>query len=64
MQNHLWNWNLGYLQQEAANSCESALPKHAGHKIACEEIRLVWGGSEATMMQELNVSYVVETVGT
>jgi len=40
---------------------ESALQKHAGHKNTCEEIRLVGGGSEATMMQEPNISDVVET---
>jgi len=61
MQNHLWNWNQGYLRQEAANSGESALPKHAGHETTCGEIRLVGGGSDATMMQELNISDVVET---
>jgi len=61
MQNHLWNWHLGFLQQEPANSGESALHKHAGHKITCEEIRLVGGGSEATMTPEPNISDVVET---
>jgi len=61
MQNHLWNWNQVYLQQEAANSGESALQKHTGHKTTCGEIRLVGGESEATMMQEPNISDVVET---
>ena len=61
MQNHLWNWNLGYLQQEAANSGESALQEHAGRKITCEEIRLVGGGSEATMKQDPNIRDVVES---
>ena len=50
-----------YLQQEAANSGESALQKHTGHKTTCGEIRLVGGESEATMMQEPNISDVVET---
>jgi len=61
MQNHLWNWNLGYLQQGAAHSGESALQKHPGHKITREEIRLVGGGSEATMMPEPNIRDAVET---
>ena len=52
---------VGYLQQEAANSGESALQKHAGHNITCGEIRLVGGRIEATRMQEPNISDVVET---
>ena len=61
MQNNLWNWNQGYLQQEAANSGESALQKHAGHKTTCGAITLVGGRSEVTMMQEPNISDVDET---
>jgi len=61
MQDHPWNWTQGYLQQEAANSWESALQKHAGHKTTCGEIRLVGRGSEAAMMHEPNISDVVET---
>jgi len=48
----------------ATRSCkfwESALQKHAGHKTTCGEIRLVGGGSEATVMQEPNISDVVKT---
>jgi len=40
---------------------ESALQKHAGHKIICEEIRLVGDGSEVTMMPKPNITDVVET---
>jgi len=61
MQNHIWNRNQEYLQQEAANSWESALQKHAGHKTTCGEIRLAGGGSEVPMTQEPNISDAVET---
>jgi len=54
MQNHVWNWNLGYLPQEAVNYGESALKKHAGYKMTYGDVRLVGGGSEATVMHEPN----------
>jgi len=52
---------VGYLEQEAQNPGESALQKPAGHKTTCREIRLAGGGSEATRMQEPNISDVAKT---
>jgi len=61
MENHLWIWNLGNLQQEAAKSGESALQEHASHKMTYREIRLAGCGSEAAVMQKPNITVVVET---
>jgi len=61
IENHLCIWNLRNLQQETANSGESALQKHGDHKMTYGEIRLVRAESEAAMMQEPNIKDIVET---